>query len=99
MAWSYAIPSALEYFAALVHSDEQLPLLEAVACLGQDEYPDLDVQQVLADVDQLQLQLRLRRRLPADAAALAAPGRQYVLDNYTWPATLDRMEASLEAMP
>jgi regulator of sirC expression with transglutaminase-like and TPR domain len=68
MAWSYAIPSALEYFAALVHSDEQLPLLEAVACLAQDEYPELDVQQLLADVDQLQL--RLRRRLPADAGAL-----------------------------
>ena len=37
-------------------------------CLAQDEYPDLDVQQVLGDVDQLQA--RLKRRLPADASAL-----------------------------
>jgi glycosyltransferase involved in cell wall biosynthesis len=33
------------------------------------------------------------------AAALAEPGRAYVLEHYTWPATLDRMEARLEAMP
>jgi regulator of sirC expression with transglutaminase-like and TPR domain len=52
----------------LVQSDEQFPLLEAAASLAQDEYPDLDVQQVLGDVDQLLA--RLRRRLPADAAPL-----------------------------
>ena len=40
----------------------------------------------------------LRRRGP-DRGRLAVLGRQYVLDHYTWPATLDRMEASLEAMP
>lgn len=33
---------------------------------------------------------------PDLAAALAAPGRDYVLDNYTWPVTLDRMESTLE---
>ncbi|HTV12982.1 MAG TPA: glycosyltransferase [Acidimicrobiales bacterium] len=31
------------------------------------------------------------------AAELAAAGRRYVIENYTWPAVLDRMEASLEA--
>ena len=36
--------------------------------MAQDEYPDLDIQQVLGDVDQLLA--RLRRRLPADAPAL-----------------------------
>jgi glycosyltransferase involved in cell wall biosynthesis len=35
---------------------------------------------------------------PAQAAALGARGRQYVLDNYTWPVVLDRMEADLRAM-
>jgi len=61
-------PTPLEYFAALVHSDEGFPLLEAAASLAQDEHPGLDVQQVLDDVDQLQA--RLRRRLAPDASAL-----------------------------
>jgi regulator of sirC expression with transglutaminase-like and TPR domain len=68
MKLSLALPTALEYFAALVQSDAEFPLLEAAASLAQDEYPDLDVGQILADVDQLAA--RLRRRLPADAGAL-----------------------------
>jgi regulator of sirC expression with transglutaminase-like and TPR domain len=36
--------------------------------IAQDEFPDLDVQQVLGDVDQMLA--RLKRRLPADAPAL-----------------------------
>jgi regulator of sirC expression with transglutaminase-like and TPR domain len=43
-------------------------LLEAAVSLAQDEYPDLDVGQVLAEVDQLLA--RLRRRIPADAGPL-----------------------------
>jgi regulator of sirC expression with transglutaminase-like and TPR domain len=62
------VPSPLQYFSSLVQSDEHFPLLEAAASLAQDEYPDLDVQQVLGDVDQLLA--RLKRRLPADAPAL-----------------------------
>jgi len=69
MSLSISAPTALEYFGVLVHSDEHFPLLEAAASLAQDEYPDLDVQQVLGDVDQLLA--RLKRRLPADAAPLA----------------------------
>jgi regulator of sirC expression with transglutaminase-like and TPR domain len=61
----YDIPTPLEYFATLVASDEQFPLLEAAASIAQDEYPALDVQQVLGDVDQLVA--RLKRRIPADA--------------------------------
>ena len=68
MQLSYDTPTPLQYFATLVQSDAQFPLLEAVASLAQDEYPELDVQQVLGDVDQLQA--RVQRRLPADAAAL-----------------------------
>ncbi len=48
-----------------------------------------------ADLEQC---LRFVAEAPGDASALAAPGRAYVLDNYTWPVTLDRMEASLESM-
>jgi regulator of sirC expression with transglutaminase-like and TPR domain len=68
MTFSFSAPTALEYFDSLVKSDEQFPLLEAAASLAQDEYPELDVQQVLGDVDQLLA--RLKRRLPADAAPL-----------------------------
>jgi regulator of sirC expression with transglutaminase-like and TPR domain len=58
----------LSYFASLVQSDEQFPLLEAAASLAQDEYPELDIQQVLADVDQILA--RLKRRLAPDASGL-----------------------------
>jgi len=69
MTFSFPTPTALDYFGSLVRSDEAFPLLEAAASLAQDEYPELDVQQVLGDVDQLLA--RLKRRLPADAAPLA----------------------------
>jgi regulator of sirC expression with transglutaminase-like and TPR domain len=62
------VPTPLEYFASLVQSDDHFPLLEAASCVAQDEYPELDIQQVLGDVDQLLA--RLKRRLPADAPAL-----------------------------
>jgi glycosyltransferase involved in cell wall biosynthesis len=39
--------------------------------------------------------LRFVSDSPDAATALAAPGRDYVLSNYTWPVTLDRMEATL----
>jgi regulator of sirC expression with transglutaminase-like and TPR domain len=68
MLLNLTAPTPLEYFSSLVQSDEHFPLLEAAASLAQDEYPDLDVQQILGDVDQLLA--RLKRRLPADAAPL-----------------------------
>ena len=68
MQLNLTVPSPLQYFSSLVQSDEHFPLLEAAISLAQDEYPELDVQQVLGDVDQLLA--RLKRRLPADAPAL-----------------------------
>ena len=68
MRLNFDVPSPLGYFSSLVQSDEHFPLLEAAVCLAQDEYPDLHVQQVLGDVDQLLA--RLKRRLPPDAPAL-----------------------------
>lgn len=68
MGLSLAIPTPLDYFAALVQSDAQFHLLETAVSLGQDDYPRLDVQQVLAEVDALLA--RLRQRLPADAPAM-----------------------------
>jgi regulator of sirC expression with transglutaminase-like and TPR domain len=68
MSMKFEAPSPLAYFGSLVQSDAHFPLLEAAACVAQDEYPDLDVQRVLGDVDQLLA--RLKRRLAADAPAL-----------------------------
>jgi len=68
MQFSFSAPTPLEYFTSLVQSDDHFPLLEAAVSLAQDEYPELDVQQVLGDVDQLLA--RLKRRLPADAGPL-----------------------------
>jgi regulator of sirC expression with transglutaminase-like and TPR domain len=68
MDFKLEVPTALEYFASLVQSDEQFPLLEAAASLAQDEYPELDIEEVLDHVDQLSS--RLKQRLPADAGAL-----------------------------
>lgn len=59
-------PTPLEYFAALVADEHSLHLLEAAAAIAQDDFPELDVQGVLAEVDTLAM--RLKRRLPADAA-------------------------------
>ncbi len=65
MPLSFAPPSPLDYFASLVQSDDDFALFEAAVCLAQDEYPDLDVQSVLGDVDLLLA--RVKRRLAPDA--------------------------------
>ena len=67
-AIDFSEPTPLRYFAALVAEDAQLPLLEAAVSIAQDEYPDLSVQEVLGDVDQLLA--RARRRCPSDADPL-----------------------------
>ena len=68
MAFSLASPTPLAYFSTLVQSDRQFPLLEAAINLAQDEYPELDAQQVLSDIDRMLD--RVKRRLPLDASAL-----------------------------
>jgi len=65
---NFSAPSPLDYFTSLVRDDDSLPLFEAAVAVAQDEYPDLDVQQVLGDVDQMLA--RLRRRCPSDAGPL-----------------------------
>ena len=62
------VPTPLDYFASLVQSDRDFALFEAAASLAQDEYPEVDLQSVLSELDQL-LQ-RVQRRIPADAGAL-----------------------------
>lgn len=69
MQLGFDLPTPLAYFGLLVSSDEHFPLLEASIAIAQDEYPELDVQQVLGEVDQILA--RLKRRLPADSTPLA----------------------------
>jgi regulator of sirC expression with transglutaminase-like and TPR domain len=64
----FAVPTALQYFASLVAEDEGFALLEAAVSVAQDEYPGLDPQGVLSQVDALAD--RLKRRVPADAVVL-----------------------------
>jgi regulator of sirC expression with transglutaminase-like and TPR domain len=61
----FEAPSALDYFASLVADDASLSVVEAAAAIAQDEFPDLDTQSVLAEIDTLAV--RLKRRIPADA--------------------------------
>ena len=50
------------------------------------------------DAPQLARALRWIAASPAEAAAMAGRGRDYVLAEYTWPVVLDRMEEDLEAV-
>ena len=68
MDMTFDVPTPLEFFAALVRDDSDFALLEAAICLAQDEYPEVDVESVLEEVDQLLA--RLKRRIPADAGPL-----------------------------
>jgi regulator of sirC expression with transglutaminase-like and TPR domain len=68
MNLSFEVPTPLDYFASLVQSDNDFALFEAAVSIAQDEYPELDVQAVIGDVDQLLS--RVKRRIPADAAPL-----------------------------
>ena len=62
---TFETPTALEFFATLVADDASLSLVEAAAAIAHDEFPQLDTQAVLADIDALAA--RLRKRFPADA--------------------------------
>ena len=62
---TFETPTALEYFATLVADDASLSLVEAGVSIAQDEFPQLDTQAVLAEIDALAA--KLKRRFPADA--------------------------------
>jgi len=69
--------SVLEYFQSLVAEDASLPLLEAAISVAQDEFPGLDVQAVLSDIDGLAA--RLRQRIAVDASPT---NKLRLLNNY-----------------
>ncbi len=71
MSLQFNVPTPLEYFACLVQEGdirESIPLLEAAACIAQDAYPLLDIEQLLEDVDELQV--RLKRSLAPGASPM-----------------------------
>ena len=61
-------PTALDYFASLVAEDESLPLLEAAIAVAQHDFPRLDTQATLAEIDTLAA--RLNQRIARDAAPM-----------------------------
>jgi regulator of sirC expression with transglutaminase-like and TPR domain len=61
-------PTALEYFASLVADDASLAVAEAALSIAQDDYPALDCQSVLAEIDGLAA--RLKSRIASDAAPM-----------------------------
>jgi regulator of sirC expression with transglutaminase-like and TPR domain len=67
----------LDYFSLLVQSDAHFPLLEAAISVAQDEYEDLDVQQVLGDIDQMTA--KLKRKIAGDASTVQ---RLQILNRY-----------------
>ena len=62
---TFETPTALEYFATLVADDASLSLVEAAASVAHDEFPQLDTQAFLAEIDALAA--KLKQRFPADA--------------------------------
>ena len=51
---------------------------------------------IFQDGDQLARLLRWLADAPSEAVAAAAAGRRYVLEHYTWPLVLDRIEEELQ---
>lgn len=59
---------SLDYFAALVQEDAQIPLFEAALSIAQDDDPALDLTACQLDIDRFAA--RLKRRMPADIAPI-----------------------------
>jgi regulator of sirC expression with transglutaminase-like and TPR domain len=70
----------LDYFAALVRDDAQLPLTEAAIALAQDAYPQLDVQTELVTLDAWGQQLRERIAFDAPPAFRLRALRRFFYD-------------------
>lgn len=98
-AAAYVQPSALESFSRTVM--EAWLAGTPVIANGASEVVRWHIERSGAgltydDPEELEQALRFVAEAPDAAATLARPGRDYVLEHYTWPDTLDRMEATLE---
>jgi regulator of sirC expression with transglutaminase-like and TPR domain len=61
----FETPTALDYFASLVADDASLSLIEAALAIAHDDFPQLDTQSVLSEIDAMAA--KLKQRFPADA--------------------------------
>jgi regulator of sirC expression with transglutaminase-like and TPR domain len=61
-------PTALEYFTSLVADDASFSVAEAAIAVAHDDYPALDCQTVLGEIDALAA--RLKSRIAADAGPM-----------------------------
>jgi regulator of sirC expression with transglutaminase-like and TPR domain len=61
----FETPTALEYFASLVADDASLSLVETALAIAQDDFPKLDTQAALSEIDAMVA--KLKQRFPADA--------------------------------
>jgi len=61
----FETPTALDYFASLVADDASLSLVEAALAIAHDDFPQLDTQAVLSEIDAMAA--KLKQRFPADA--------------------------------
>lgn len=97
-AAAYLQPSALESFSRTVMEAwlaGTLVIANAASAVVAWHCERSGAGLVYRDDLELEECLRLVAEAPDVATELAAPGRPYVLDHYTWPATLDRMEQTL----
>src|SRR5690606_17284674 len=72
--------ATLDYWRALVRSDDSLPLFEAALAIAQDAYPDLPMAELLARVDGFALTLRRRLEAFRQPAAKIDALREYFAD-------------------
>ncbi|HQY29225.1 MAG TPA: transglutaminase-like domain-containing protein, partial [Burkholderiaceae bacterium] len=72
--------ATLDYWRALVRSDDSLPLFEAALAIAQDAYPDLPMAELLARVDGFALTLRRRLEVFRQPAARVDALREYFAD-------------------
>ena len=99
-ATAYVQPSRMESFSRTIM--ESWLAGTPVMALGESEVVAWHCRRsgggvTFSDRADLAARLQLVGSRPEEAGAMAAAGRRYVIENYTWPSVLDRMEASLRA--
>lgn len=96
---AYVQPSAYESFSRTIMEAwlaGTLPIANGSAAVVRWHFERARSGLLFDDDDELEQCLRFVAEAPESATSLAARGRSYVLEHYTWPPVLDRMEATIE---
>ena len=59
----------MEFFASLVIERDNFPLLEAAISIAQDEYPSLDIEETIDQIENLRI--KLKARIPKNSDQLS----------------------------